>query len=46
MGKSCIRFKNINKIPFELIAQLVAKVSVQEWIALYENARKVPTKRN
>ncbi|MDF0717627.1 DUF1801 domain-containing protein [Muricauda sp. 334s03] len=36
MGKSCIRFKNINKIPFELIAELCQKMTSQEWIALYE----------
>jgi len=38
MGKSCIRFKNINKIPYNLIAELTAKVSVKQWIALYEKA--------
>jgi hypothetical protein len=38
MGKSCIRFKNIKKIPYDLIAELVAKISVKHWIALYENA--------
>jgi len=37
MGKSCIRFKKMNQIPFDLIGQLVAKMSTQEWINLYEN---------
>lgn len=36
MGKSCIRFKNIKKIPFELLGQLVAKMTMQNWIELYE----------
>lgn len=36
MGKSCIRFKNIAKIPYELIAALCQKMTPQEWIALYE----------
>lgn len=36
MGKSCIRFKNIRKIPFELIGKLCNKMSVEEWIILYE----------
>jgi hypothetical protein len=40
MGKSCIRFKNMNKIPFELIGQLVSKISVKQWISLYEKAIK------
>lgn len=36
MGKSCIRFKNIDEIPFELIGQLTAKMSADEWIDIYE----------
>lgn len=36
MGKSCIRFKKAEEIPFELIAALMQKMSVQEWIDLYE----------
>jgi hypothetical protein len=37
MGKSCIRFKNLEDIPFDLIGNLVAKMNVQEWISLYES---------
>jgi len=36
MGKSCIRFKNPDKIPFDLIAQLMQKVTVDDFIQLYE----------
>ncbi len=36
MGKSCIRFKKIDDIPYDLIASLVQKVSVDDWINLYE----------
>ena len=36
MGKSCIRFKKIDQIPFDLIAQLVQKMTVEKWIACYE----------
>ena len=36
IGKSCIRFKKIEQIPFELIAQLVQKMTVEKWIACYE----------
>ncbi|MCU0323607.1 MAG: DUF1801 domain-containing protein, partial [Chitinophagaceae bacterium] len=32
MGKSCIRFKKMDDIPFELIGKLMQKMSVQEWI--------------
>ena len=31
MGKSCIRFKKPEHIPFDLIIELVAKMSVEDW---------------
>ncbi len=37
MGKSCIRFKKSSDIPFDLIAELVSKMSVEQWIDLYNN---------
>lgn len=40
MGKSCIRFKRIDDIPYELIAELSKKISVQDWIDIYESAIK------
>lgn len=36
MGKSCIRFKKVEEIPYELIAELAAKMTVAQWIGLYE----------
>ena len=36
MGKSCIRFKKSEEIPFDLIAELMQKITVNEWINLYE----------
>lgn len=36
IGKSCIRFKKLNDIPFELIAELCQKITVEQWIAYYE----------
>ncbi|MEN9598851.1 MAG: hypothetical protein RL596_1162 [Bacteroidota bacterium] len=38
MGKSCIRFKKPADIPFDLIGELVQKVTVDEWIERYEKA--------
>lgn len=38
MGKSCIRFKNLKHIPYDLIGELVSKISVKEWIYLYEKS--------
>lgn len=38
MGKSCIRFKKMDDIPFDFIGELAAKVSVEDWISNYEKA--------
>jgi len=38
MGKSCVRFKKAVDVPIDLFAELAKKVSVQEWIEIYENA--------
>lgn len=43
MGKSCIRFKKPEHIPFDLIGQLMQKISVQDWISVYESAFKTKT---
>lgn len=40
MGKSCIRFKKMEDIPFELIGELTKKMSSKEWINVYESAFK------
>ena len=37
MGKSCIRFKKVEAIPFDLIGELASKVTVNDWIATYES---------
>lgn len=37
MGKSCIRFKNPESIPFELIGALMKKITVDDWIKTYES---------
>lgn len=38
MGKSCVRFKKIDDIPYDLIEQLLGKMTVEEWIDIYETA--------
>lgn len=40
MGKSCIRFNKMHDIPYELLAELVKKMSVFDWITLYEKKFK------
>jgi len=36
MGKSCIRFKKPEHIPFKLIGELMKKITVEDWIKIYE----------
>jgi hypothetical protein len=45
MGKSCIRFKKIENIPYEFIGELVSKMSATKWIQLYESQVKDSRKR-
>ena len=40
MGKSCVRFKKMDDIPYELIGELVSKMTPQDWISRYEEAVK------
>jgi uncharacterized protein YdhG (YjbR/CyaY superfamily) len=40
MGKSCIRFKKMEDIPFDLIGELCKKISVDKWIEVYETNTK------
>ncbi|MDO6744293.1 DUF1801 domain-containing protein [Tenacibaculum soleae] len=40
MGKSCIRLKKMDDIPYNLIAELCTKMTVDEWITIYESAVK------
>ena len=40
MGKSCIRFNKWDQIPFELMGQLMQKMSTEEWIQMYERLYK------
>lgn len=36
MGKSCVRFKKMDKIPYDLIGELCSKITVEQWIECYE----------
>jgi len=40
MGKSCIRFKKIEDIPFDLIGELATKITVEAYVNLYESLLK------
>ena len=38
VGKSCVRFKKLDQIPYDLIAELLKKISVKDWITLYQKS--------
>lgn len=40
MGKSCLRLKKLDQIPFDLLGELVQKVSPSDWISAYETQIK------
>jgi uncharacterized protein YdhG (YjbR/CyaY superfamily) len=40
MGKSCIRFKKPDQIPFKLIGELASKMTPEQWIGIYEKNLK------
>lgn len=40
MGKSCIRLKRMDDIPYNLIGELASKITVNQWIEIYETSMK------
>lgn len=40
MGKSCLRFKKPEQIPYKLIGELMSKISPEDWIKMYETILK------
>jgi hypothetical protein len=40
MGKACVRFKSLEDLPLDVIGQCVAKVPVDDFVAMYEEGRK------
>jgi Domain of unknown function (DU1801) len=40
MGKSCIRWKKPDQIPYDLIGELVEKITLKQWVELYEKTLK------
>ena len=40
MGKSCVRFKKPDDIPYALIGELMTKITLEDWIEIYESAIK------
>ncbi len=40
MGKSCVRFKKFDQIPYKLIGDLMKKITAKQWIEIYETTMK------
>ena len=40
IGKSCVRFKKFDQIPFDLIGELMKKMTAKKWIEIYEKNLK------
>lgn len=45
IGKSCIRFKKMDDIPYTLIGELVSKITPEQWISTYESVVKNSRKK-
>ena len=39
MGKSCVHFKSPDDLPLEAIGKLIAEISSEKWIEIYEQSR-------
>jgi len=39
MGKSCVRFKKLDDLPLELIGKVIKRISVEQYIKIYETGR-------
>lgn len=44
MGKSCVRVKNLDAVPLDVVAELFKRISVDDFVASYEAAKKTWTK--
>jgi hypothetical protein len=45
LGKSCVRFKNLEQLPLDTIARLISKTSVADYIRTYETSQANRRKR-
>ncbi len=40
MGKSCVRFRSLDDLPLDLVGEVIARTSVEDFIRLYEESRR------
>jgi len=46
MGQACIRFKKLDDLPLEVIAETIRRVPAKKWVAIYERSRELAAKRS
>src|SRR3954471_24300571 len=39
MGKSCIHFQSVDDLPAKALGQIIASISIDKWIEIYESSR-------
>ena len=39
MGKSCVRFKTVEDLPLDLVAEVVGRTPIEDWIRIYRESR-------
>ena len=44
MGKSCVRFKSLDEVPLDVLAELLRRVTPEQHIARYEESRAATSK--
>lgn len=45
MGKSCVRFKRLEDLPLDVVAEAIGRTSVEEFVAHYERVRAQAAQR-
>lgn len=39
MGKSCLRFKKVEDLPLDVVAEVVGRTPIEDWIRIYRESR-------
>jgi hypothetical protein len=44
MGKSCVRFRSLEDLPLDVIAEIVERITPEKYIAAYQRSRETAAK--
>lgn len=45
MGKSCVRFRKLDDLPLDVVAEAIAAVSLEEYLAMHEHSQSLRKSR-